>query len=117
MNIGYIRPAKTKAAAVGERNRTRWTRHLRKKLFTLVKPIEFMNFEDGATNDVRKAPWEQGPRWATTRIRAEQMAVIEMLQSRHLRATGKEISRSEVLAVLMAEGLERTLNHPDFGGH
>lgn len=117
MTNGYIRPLKTKATAVGERSRARWTRHLRKKLFTLVTPMEFMNADEGATNGVRQAPWEHGPRWATTRIRAEQMAVIEMLQSRHLRATGKEISRSEVLAVLMAEGLERTLNHPDFGGH
>ncbi len=117
MKSGYTRPSKTKAAAVGERNRTRWTRHLRKKLFTLVKPMEFMTAEEGATNGVRNALWEHGPRWATTRIRAEQMAVIEMLQSWHLKATGKEISRSEVLAALMAEGLERTINHPDFGGH
>lgn len=117
MTAGYIRPSKTKAAAVGERNRTRWTRHLRKKLFTLVKPMEFMTAEEGATNAARKAPWDDRPRWATTRLRVEQLAIIELLQTRHLIATGKEISRSEVLAALMAEGLERTLNHPDFGGH
>lgn len=117
MSSAYIRPAKTKAAAVGERNRARWTHHLRKKLFALVKPSEFMNPANGAANSVAKAPWENCPRWATTPIRAEQMAIIELLQTRHLRVTGKEISRSEVLAVLMAEGLERTLNHPDFGGH
>ena len=42
------------------------------------------------------------------------MAIINMMQSRHLKATGKEISRAEVLAALMAEGLERTLNHAEF---
>ncbi len=74
-----------------------------------------MNSEEGETNAARKAPWDDRPRWSTTRLRVEQMAVIEMLQTRHLRVTGKEISRSEVLAVLMAEGLENTLNHADFG--
>ena len=117
MSTGYTRPSKTKATAVGERNRARWTRHLRKKLFTLVTPMEFMTAEEGATNAARKAPWDDRPRWATARLRVEQMAVIEMLQRRHLKVTGKEISRSEVLAALMAEGLERTINHANFGGN
>ena len=43
------------------------------------------------------------------------MAVIEVLQARHLKVTGKEISRAEVLAALMVEGLERILGHADFG--
>lgn len=29
----YTRPATTKATAVGERNRSRWTRHLRERSF------------------------------------------------------------------------------------
>ena len=116
MTATYTRPTKTKATAVGERNRARWTRHLRKKLFSLVKPIEFMNAEEGAMNTARKKPWDDRPQWATTRLRIDQMAAIEMLKARHLNATGKEISRAEVLAALMAEGLERTLNHANFGG-
>jgi hypothetical protein len=114
MTPAYTRPSKTKATAVGERNRTRWTRHLRNKLFKLVPPTEFISAEEGAVNAARKAPWDGRPQWATTRLRVEQTAIIQMLQERHLRGTGKEISQSEVLAVLMAEGLERTLDHAEF---
>lgn len=114
MTNAYTRPTKTKATAVGERNRSHWTRHLRKKLFTLVTPMEFMNAEECATNAARKPPRDDRPRWTTTRLRVEQMVVIQLLQSRHLKVTGKEISRSEVLAALMVHGFERTLNHANF---
>jgi hypothetical protein len=116
MTKTYTRPTKTKATAVGERNRARWTRHLRKKLFSLVTPIEFLSAEEGAANTARKLPWDDRPRWVTTRLRIDQMAVLEMLQARHLKATGKEISKAEVLAALMAEGLERSLDLANFGG-
>jgi len=116
MIITYTRPAKTKATALGERERARWTHHLRKKLFALVPAIEFMAAEEGLTNTARKMPLDERPRWVSIQIRIDQMAVIEMLQARHLKATGKEISRAEVLAALMAEGLERILDHSDFDG-
>lgn len=124
MTKTYTRPTKTKATAVGERNRARWTRHLRKKVYSMVSTIEVMAAEEASTlNAIRgqmKSPgrrgWDDRPCWTSTRIRIDQMAVLEMLQARHLKATGKEISRAEVLAALMAEGLERILNHPDFGG-
>ncbi|WP_436399418.1 hypothetical protein [Roseobacter sp. S98] len=61
-------------------------------------------------------PWRDRPTWTTTRIRIEQMATLSLLQRRHLKATGKEISRAEVLAALMATGLEVIINHEDFGG-
>lgn len=115
MIITYTRPAKTKATALGERNRARWTHHLRKKLFALVPTKEFMAAEEGATNTARKMPWDERPRWVSIQIRIDQMAVIEVLQARHLQATGKEISRAEVLAALMAEGLGHILLHADFG--
>ncbi len=116
MIIAYTRPAKTMATALGERNRTRWTRHLRKKLFALVPAIDFMAAEEGATNTAQKMHWDERPHWASIQIRVDQMAMIEMLQARHLKATGKEISRAEVLAALMAEGLECILRHADFDG-
>ena len=120
----YTRPAKTKATALGERNRARWTRHLRKKLFMAVPTLAVMAEEEASildairrqTNAARHWPWAGRPRWASIQIRIEQMAIIEMLQTRHLMATGREISRAEVLAALMAEGLDRIINHADFGG-
>ncbi|MCK8484329.1 hypothetical protein MUY21_09800 [Aliiroseovarius sp. S2029] len=124
MTKSYTRPIKTKASAVGERNRTRWTRHLRSKVISLtatpavmaIKNASALNAIHGQMKSPSRAGWADRPRWVTTRLRIDQMAVLEMLQARHLKATGKEISRAEVLAALMAEGLERTLNHSNFGG-
>lgn len=112
----YIRPAKTKATNVGNRNRSRWTRQLRSRLFRLVPALEAMNAEEGVISAAKRKPWSDRPRWVSIQIRTDHMAVIELLQSRHLKATGKEISRAETLAALMTEGLQQVLNHIDFGG-
>lgn len=120
----YTRPTKTKATAVGDRNRTRWSRHLRRRLCELLPPTEFLAAEEGEIaeairrqrNGPHGAPWYDRPKWLTTRIRTEQTTAIRMLQKRHLKTTGKEISRAEVLAALMAAGLETIINHADFGG-
>ena len=119
----YSRPIGSKATAVGERNRTRWSRYMRKRLFDLVPPMEFMCAEETSTLDAaqlqRKSPskrlWQDRPTWVTARIRADQMATLDLLQKRHLKTTGKEISKAEVLAALMASGLETIINHEDFG--
>lgn len=124
MNEKYTRPSKTKAAAVGDKARQRWTRHLRRKLSSLVSANDLMLARETANTDAvhrqreqpRHYPWFDRPQWASIRIRIDQMAAIEMLQRRHLRVTEKEISRAEVLAALMAAGLETIINHEDFGG-
>ena len=120
----YQRPTGSKATALGERNRRRWSRHLRDCLTNLVAPMEFMFAEEGSKLDViqrqqrapRRYPWQDRPTWTTARIRIEQMATLSLLQKRHLKATGKEISKAEVLAALMATCLETIINHEDFGG-
>lgn len=106
---GYSRPAKTTATAVGERNRTQWSRVLRSKLYSVLPPLEFMAAEEAVRNRARAKHTVCSPSWVTTRIRIDQMATIEVLQARHLKTTGKEISKSEVLAALMAAGLETTI--------
>lgn len=124
MTTTYERPTKTNASSVGEQNRTRWTRYLRSCLFELVPVLEFMAAEEGFVkasihrqrNAFPRHLWQERPKWTTARIRIDQMATLEVLQKRHLEATGKEISRSEVLAALMAAGLASTLHHADFGG-
>lgn len=124
MTNAYKRPSKTKAAALGERNRLRWTRHLRQKLSSLVSANELMLARETVNTDAvcrqreqpRHYPWVDRPQWATVRIRMDQMATVEMLQRRHLEVTEKEISKAEVLAALMASGLETIINHEDFGG-
>ena len=114
MTFDYTRPAGTNATSVGNRNRGRWTRYLRERLLALVPTIEFMAAESGVTVTVRKTSWEERPQWTSTRIRIDHLAVINLLQARHLKNTGKEISRAEVLAALMAAGLEPVINDPQF---
>ena len=124
MTDAYKRPSKTKAAELGDRNRQRWARHLRHKLSSLVSANELMLARETVNTDAvhrqkeqpRHYPWFDRPQWASVRIRIDQMATVEMLQRRHLEATEKEISRAEVLAALMASGLEAIINHEDFGG-
>ncbi|WP_342070565.1 hypothetical protein [Yoonia algicola] len=124
MTDAYKRPSKTKAAALGDRNRQRWARHLRQKLSSLVSANDLMLARETVNADAvhrqreqpRHYPWFDRPQWASVRIRIDQMATVEMLQRRHLEATEKEISRAEVLAALMASGLETIINHEDFGG-
>jgi hypothetical protein len=114
MTFCYTRPAGTNATSVGNHNRGRWTRHLRERLNALVPTIELIAAEAGVTVTVRKTLWEERPKWTSTRIRTDHLAVINLLQARHLNNTGKEISRAEVLAALMAAGLEPVINVPQF---
>ena len=121
----YQRPTGSKATAVGDKNRRRWSRCLRSRVFELFKPIDFLNAEESVVlnaihkqvADYRRGRWNDRPSWVSTRVRTDQMAIINILQSRHLKAAGKEISKAEVLAALMAAGLEAIINHHDFGGN
>lgn len=114
-NKTYTRPVKTSASAVGERNRTRWSRLLRKKLFEVFPTVEIMAAEESAVNAaLGKRRTSERPNWTTVRVRIDQSAALGMLQERHLEATGKEISRAEALAALMAAGLSAVLQHEAF---
>lgn len=114
MTFDYTRPAGTKATALGNRNRGRWTLHLRKRLLALVPLAEANATETGGAVKGRKTSLVERSQWTSTRIRDEHLAVINLLQARHLRNTGKEISRAEVLAALMAAGLEPVINNAQF---
>ena len=52
MSKFYQRPTGSKATALGERNRLRWSRHLRDRLTNFVAPMEFMAAEEGSKLDV-----------------------------------------------------------------
>lgn len=120
----YQRPTGSNATALGDRKRRRWSRHLRERIASLMPPMDFMHAEESHTRDAikrqrtssDKSAWRDRPKWTTARIRIDQLATLSLLQRRHLKATGKEISRAEVLAALMATGLEAIINHKDFGG-
>jgi len=113
----YTRPAKTEATAVGERNRSRWTRLLRSRSLLLFQPIDYLLAEEKAYAKARRSKDFHRHAWLSIGIRADHMAVLEVLQAHDLEATGKEIARAEVMAALMAAGLETTINYRYFGGY
>ncbi|WP_371157002.1 hypothetical protein [Jannaschia sp. 2305UL9-9] len=115
-NDDYRRPQATNGTRVGARNRRRWSDRLGRKLSEIVPSFDRMQADKDACDDPQRASRDSGANWVSVRIRVSQMAVIQLLQGRHLSATGKEISRAEVLAALMAVSLASIIENEDFGG-
>ncbi|WP_210880188.1 hypothetical protein [Roseovarius autotrophicus] len=113
----YTRPTKTDASKLGERRRHYWSRLLRKRAYWSLPVIEMMTAEETHANIARSRRGENKAAWINISLRVDHIAVIEVLQKVHLRNTGKEISRAEVLAALMAAGLHSIVNHENFGGN
>lgn len=110
----YTRPAKTKATAVGHKRRSSWSRLLRRQAFDTLSPVEVTQAEGATSVKVRSRKDQDKAAWTNIRVRFDHIAVIDVLQKRHLEVTGKEISRAEVLAALMTAGLKTIANHKDF---
>lgn len=110
----YTRPTKTKATAVGQRGRTFWARLLRKKAWNVFPGVDLMAAEESLICAIRRRPGQDRAAWTSVRTRVDQAALLDVLRSRHLKNTGKEISRSEALAALMFAGLETIVNRDEF---
>ena len=110
----YIRPTKTDASKLGERRRHYWSRLLREKALWFLPIIDMMTAEETHTKIARSRRGQNKAAWINISLRIDQIAVVEVLQKLHLRNTGKEISRAEVLAALMAAGLETVLDSEEF---
>lgn len=110
----YIRPSKTAASKLGERRRHYWSRLLRKKALWFLPVIDMMAAEETHANIARSRRGQNKAAWINISLRIDQIAVVEVLQKLHLKNTGKEISRAEVLAALMAAGLDRIAASPEF---
>ncbi|TQV67484.1 hypothetical protein [Aliiroseovarius halocynthiae] len=54
--------------------------------------------------------------WVAMTVRASDIAVIELIRARFLAATGRPISKPEVMSAAIAEGLHILLKREDFGG-
>lgn len=110
----YQRPVGTDATAVGERQRTQWSRALRKSAFALIPAIEIMHFEETAFRVIRTRKGQDRAAWTSIRARFDQAAILDLLRQRHLMNTGKEMSRAEALAALMVVGLRTILERDEF---
>lgn len=110
----YTRPTKTKATSVGQRGRTHWARLLRKQAWGLFPGVDLMAAEESLACSIRKRPGQERAGWTSIRTRVDQAALLDVLRSRHLKNTGKELSRSEALAALMFAGLETIVNRDEF---
>lgn len=114
LNSLYIRPTKTDASKVGERRRHYWSRLLHQKARRFLPIIDMMTAEETHANIARSRRGPNKAAWINISLRVDQIAVIEVLQKVHLRNTEKEISRAEVVAALMANGLEAVLASEEF---
>lgn len=113
----YTRPTMTDAAKLGERRRHQWSRLLRQRALSLLSSVDMVAAEEAYTDTARSRRGQNKAAWINTSLRVDQIAVVEVLQKLHLKATGKEISRAEVLAALMAAGLATIVNHENFCGN
>jgi len=113
-NTIYTRPIKTNATSVGQRGRTFWSKLLRKRAFDLLPTIETTAAEEPVATLIHNRLGQDQAAWATIRARFDQVAILDILRKRHLKSTGKELSRGEALAALMAAGLETIVNRDEF---
>lgn len=111
----YTRPTATKATSVGQRGRTLWADLLDKQACVLLPAIDVMAAKEVLASAIRKRPGRDHAAWMSVRTRVAQTAILDVLRARHLKNTGREISRSEVLAALMAAGLRASVNRREFG--
>ncbi|MDQ2091060.1 hypothetical protein NO357_14240 [Marimonas arenosa] len=74
-----------------------------------------MAAEETISSTISKRRGQDKAAWTSIRARSVQVALLDVLRKRHLENTGKEVSRAEVLAALMSEGLERLLGNQSFG--
>jgi hypothetical protein len=110
----YTRPTKTEATKIGDRRRHHWTHVLRQRARQILPIISMMTAEEVHAQRVRSRPGQALAAWMGISLRFDQIAVLEVLQQMHLQNTGKEISRSEVMAALMAHGLEGLAARDEF---
>lgn len=110
----YIRPTKTDASKLGERRRHYWSRLLRKRALWFLPVLDMMAAEETHAKIARSRRGQNKAAWINISLRIDQIAVVEVLQKLHLKNTGKEISRAEVMAALMAAGLETVLVTEEF---
>lgn len=102
----YTRPTNTDASKVGERRRNHWSRLLREKAYWTLPTVDMMAAEEAHSRAARSRRGLNKAAWINSSLRIDQITVVEVLQKLHLKNTGKEISRAEVLAALMVAGLE-----------
>jgi hypothetical protein len=94
--------------------RTRYSRLLASSAYTRLPTIELMNARENTAASISSPTAHEVPKWSNLRVRFDQLALIQFFQSRHLKATGKEISRAEVMAACMAFALPHMLDRPEF---
>jgi hypothetical protein len=95
--------------------RSKFSRILAEKAKRHFGTLEVITAEQDVINRSKtRDPAKRG--WTAMTVRASDIAVIELARSRFQQATGKSLSKPEVMSALMAEGLHCLLNREDFGG-
>lgn len=110
----YVRPTGTDAASMTHAKRTRFNRLLIDAAYHRLPTVELMLARENTAASIKAPMADECPTWSNLRVRFDQLALIQFFQSRHLKATGKEISRAEVIAACMAFALPHILELPEF---
>lgn len=111
----YERPKKDdKARHMVHEDRFKWIDKLHSMARRVLPPLELLCAEERHLAASSSRPGSNRNPWINCQLRARHIAVIEVLQKAHLKNTGKEISRSEVVAALMAAGLDDVTCFPEF---
>lgn len=112
--IAYNRPeAGDPSKDRGYEQRRRWSDRLRGIVHRHLEPVEIALEEHQAKNPEGATEWNQRE-WLTIPLRAEQVAVVDVMRKRHLANIGKEISRADTVAAFMAAGLVDLIKQLEF---
>jgi len=93
--------------------RSKFSRALAEKAKHHLGILPVMTAEQDVINRSKtRDPAKRG--WTAMTVRASDIAVIELVRERFQQATGKSISKPEVMSAMMAEGLPGLLKREDF---
>lgn len=111
------RPSKHARQGLGEKSRTRFTRQLNDRARILFGPWRWASIQRNWLEDRREATGRQeGHLWANLKVRPEVVHAAHIFQSRYLKNKGDEVSLSEVISLMVAEGIKAVDRMPDFKG-
>lgn len=111
------RPSKHARQGLGERNRTRFNRRLDNNARALFGPWLWASTQRKWLDERREATGRQeGHLRANLKVRPEVVHAAHIFQSRYLANKGDEVSLSEVISLMVTEGIKAVDRMPDFKG-
>lgn len=110
----YKRPGRnSNAKLLGYENRTKFTNRMINIARRILNPLDLLTTEESYVVATLNRQGSNRSRWINTQLSPRHLAIIDILQARYLATTGTEVSRAEVIAALMAAGLDEVAHSAD----